>query len=131
MLYGLVSEPDKLYTGNIALVEPAQRDGGTFTTARVYIDGASFQPGQLLTGKIPVVGRGWWIPGSAVVGLGTNSVVFKKENNVFVPKKVLTGIRTHGLVLVTESITGWEIARNASYLVDNESFIQTSDKDQP
>lgn len=126
LTYGLVARPDEVFAGTIGLIEPVQRNGAFFTTARVYIGNTQLQPGQLLTGRIPVVARGWWLPETAVVGLGNRMVVFKKENGVFVPKNVPAGIRVEGLVQVLDSVSGWQVARNASYLVGSESFIQTN-----
>jgi membrane fusion protein, copper/silver efflux system len=126
MTYSAVASPEEIFTGSIGLVEPTQRKGATFTTARVYISSNALQPGQLLSGRIPVVARGWWLPETAVIGLGNRMVVFKKEEDVFVPKEVPVGIRAEGMVQVLDSVAGWLVAKNASYIVDNESFIQTS-----
>ena len=89
----------------------------------------SFNPPSV-SANIPVVGRGWWVPASAVLQLGSKAVVFKNEGNVFVPKTVNTGMRNEGLVQIMESVSGWEIAKNAAYLVDSESFIRISSNNQ-
>lgn len=129
LTYHKVGNPQEIFAGIIGLIEPVQRSGSNFVTARVYLPGNDFQPGQLLTGRIPVVARGWWLPESAVVSLGNRAIVFKKENTVFVPKDVPTGIRAHGLVQVLDSVSQWQVAKNASYLVGSESFIRQQ-KDQ-
>ena len=129
LTYEVSSEPGEIYVAAIGLLEPIQRSGSNFTTARVYLSNKDLQPGQLLMARIPVVARGWWLPESAVVGLGNNSVVYKKEKGVFVPRNIPTGIRTNGLVQVLDSIGNWELAKNASYLVGSESFIRTADND--
>ncbi len=118
-------------TGTIGLIEPVQKNGQSFTVARVYLSNSNLQPGQLLTANIPVVKKSaYWLPEKAVLQLGKRSVVFKKEGKVFVPKEVKTGIRTEGLVEVVDSIYGWQIAKNASFLVDSESFIKTNSNNQ-
>ncbi|WP_207495768.1 efflux RND transporter periplasmic adaptor subunit [Aridibaculum aurantiacum] len=124
MIYKLVAAPNEVYAGNIGLIEPAQRSGSGFTSVRVYLHDRNLQPGQLLAGNIPVVARGWWLPESAVVALGSKSIVFKKENEVFVPREVRAGMRYHGMVQVQENIQDWLIAKNASFMVDSESFIR-------
>ncbi|MDQ3550283.1 MAG: efflux RND transporter periplasmic adaptor subunit [Bacteroidota bacterium] len=129
LTYQVSSEPGEVYAAAINLLEPIQRSGSNFTTARVYIKNQNLQPGQLLNGRIPVVARGWWLPESAVVGTGNNSLVYKKENGVFVPRNIPTGIRTNGLVQAMDSVGNWEIAKNASYLVGSESFIRTADNE--
>lgn len=124
LTYHQVGNPDDIHAGTVRLIEPVQRVGSNFVTARVSLPANNFQPGQLLAGRIPVVARGWWLPETAVVGLGNMSVVFKKEDNVFVPKDVPTGIRAQGLVQILDSVARWQVAKNASYMVGSESFIR-------
>ena len=124
------ADPETVYTGSIGLIQPTFRSGQNFTLARVYVSDGRFQVGQLVSANIPVVARGWWVPASAVLQLGTRSVVFKKEGNVFVPKTITAGMRHEGLVQITEGVSGWEIAKNAAYLVDSESFIRVSSNNQ-
>ncbi|HEV7347311.1 efflux RND transporter periplasmic adaptor subunit [Telluribacter sp.] len=125
LVFRLVSNSDQAFTGTIGLIEPTHRAGENFVTARVYLKGSDLQAGQLLIADVPVVeNQGWWLPQSAVVGLGNQSVVFRKEEGVFVPRQVRTGISAKGEVQILDDISQWQIARNASYLVDNESFIR-------
>jgi membrane fusion protein, copper/silver efflux system len=126
LTYHTTSTPGEILSGTIGLVEPVQRSGSSFTTARVYLSNGRLQPGQLLRGFIPVVARGWWLPESAIAGLGNNDIVFKKENGLYKPRSVPTGIRVQGLVQILDSVANWQVARNASYLVDNETFIRTT-----
>lgn len=130
LVFRPTAEPQTVYTGTIGLVQPTFRAGSNFTIARVYLNDQRFTIGQLLTANIPIVARGWWVPKSAVVQLGTTSVVFKKEGTVFQPKNVETGATQEGLVQITDNIGGWEIAQNAAYLVDSESFIRTESDNQ-
>ena len=123
-------DAETVYTGSIGLIQPTFRAGQSFTLARAYVTDNRFQIGQLVSANIPVVGRGWWVPASAVLQLGSKAVVFKNEGNVFVPKTVNTGMRNEGLVQIMESVSGWEIAKNAAYLVDSESFIRISSNNQ-
>ena len=118
------ADPQEVYTGTIGLIQPTFRAGSNFTTARVYLNDSRFQIGQLITANIPVVNRGWWLPESAVLQLGSQSIVFKKEGDVFVPKAVPAGIRVKGMVQIEDSVGQWTVARSAAYLVDSESFIK-------
>lgn len=118
------ADPQTVFTGMIGLIQPTFRPGGNFTIARVYLNDARFQVGQLITANIPIVSRGWWVPQQAVLQLGSQSVVFKKEGDVFVPKTVQVKMVIQGMAQIEDSIGKWEIAKNASYLVDSESFIE-------
>jgi membrane fusion protein, copper/silver efflux system len=125
LVFYRTSDPETVFTGIIGLIQPTFRQGSNFTLARVYTIESKFPIGELVTAKIPLVNSGWWLPQSAVINLGSKKVVFKKEGNVFVPKGVTSKINREGLVLITENIKDWEVASNASYLVDSESFIKT------
>ena len=125
LVFHTVSNPGDVKTGSIGLIEPTQRAGESFTVARVYLSGTDLKPGQLLTANIPVVKNGaYWLPQKAVLQLGTKAVVFKKENGVYVPKEVQTGIKVNGMVEIIDFIGNWQVAKNASFLVDSESFIR-------
>ena len=130
LLFHKTADPSATYTGTIGLIQPTFRAGSNFTIARVYLSDSRFQVGQLVTANIPILSRGWWIPETAVLKLGSRSVVFKKEGPVFVPKPVQEKQRSNGLVLIEEGVTGWVIARNAAYLVDSESFIKVNNENQ-
>lgn len=125
ILYQSVAGDAVLRSGTIGLVEPVQRGGESFATARVYLRGSELHPGQLVRAKIPVVKeKGFWLPQSALVSLGTEWIIFKAEGDVFTPKRVRTGLSADGMVQVLDDLTGWRVARSASYLVDSESFIR-------
>lgn len=114
---------------SIGMIQPVFKGGENFTIARVYLNKPNFSVGELLTARIPVLlPASWWLPESALVALGNQSVLFKKEGNVVVPKTVKTGITIAGMVQVKEDIGNWEISKNAAYLVDSESFIRAGIK---
>lgn len=125
LLYHTIANSKDIRTGSIGLIEPKQKNGESFTVARVYMQNADLKPGQLLAASIPVVkNSAYWLPQEAVLQLGINAVVFKKENDVFVPKQVQTGIKVDGKVEIKTPIANWEVAKNAGFLVDSESFIR-------
>ena len=116
-----------LYPATIGLIEPVLRNGQYFTLARVYVDKEKFHIGQLLTANIPVViPGGWWLPEKSVMKTGTRSIVFRRENGGFKPVEIKAGAAIHEMIQVLNDISNWQIAANASYLVDSESFIQVN-----
>ena len=116
---------DKVIKGKIGLIEPVLKNGEYFSAARVYLSNTDFRPGQLIKANVPVfIKEGWWVSKKAVWQSGIESIVFKKENGVFVPKNVKTGVMLDGKIQLLDDISDWEIASNAYYLVDSESFIR-------
>lgn len=126
LVYRLSSDPENVFTGSIGLIQPTIGSGQNFTLARVYIpERSNFSVGSLVRANIPIVIKnGWWIPQQSVFRLGNRSVVFKKTKNGFIPEVIKTGFSAGGSVQVLTDISDWEIASNASYLVDSESFIK-------
>lgn len=129
LIYQVAEEQD-FHKGKVGLIEPTLKDGERFSLARVYInDNKSIHVGQLVNAHIPIlINSGWWLPKDAVWTSGNESVVFKKENSVFVPIKVKTGVSILGKVQIVDDITGWEIASNSYYLIDSESFVRPQNK---
>ena len=120
---------DQALSGKIGLIQPVFNAGENFVIARVYLQKSGLQPGELVTGQIPFLAeKGLWLPKEAVVSIGNQSVVFKKEGKVFIPKTVKTGITQNNQIQVFEELSGWDLAKNAYYLIDSESFIKTAKK---
>jgi Cu(I)/Ag(I) efflux system membrane fusion protein len=129
LIFHTIADAEKVYTGNIGLIQPIVRSGENFTLTRVYITNKDLLPGQLVSANIPVVYRGgWWLPRKAIWQSGNKSIVFRKQGNVFVPMQVETSVEAESMVMVTTAIGDWQVAGNASYLVDSESFIKTTDQ---
>ncbi len=131
LLFHRTDAPETTYTANIGLIQPVFRDGTNFTLARVYLEKNGFRAGELLTAVLPVSRKGWWLPQSAVIDLGSRSVLFKKENGAFVAKTVKIAARMENMALIEEDLGDWEIASNAAYLVDSESFIKPGAVEAP
>lgn len=120
---------EQALSGKIGLIQPVFNAGENFVIARVYLQKSGLQPGELVTGQIPFLAeKGLWLPKEAVVSIGNQSVVFKKEGKVFIPKTVKTGITQNNQIQVFEELSGWDLAKNAYYLIDSESFIKTAKK---
>ncbi len=129
LLYHTLANPDEIKSGVIGLIEPRQKAGESFIVARVYVSPGDLKPGQLLTANIPVVkSNAFWLPQNAVLQLGRKAVVFKKENGVFIPKEVQTGIRVGGMIEIKNDIGDWQVAKDAGFMVDSESFIRLNSK---
>ncbi len=113
-------------TAAIGMIQPTIKAGENFTLARVYLNEQGFKAGEILTAKIPVlVPRSYWLPASAVLTMGNKSIVFKKEGAVMVAQDVQTGLRMNGMVQVKSDVADWQLAKNAAYLVDSESFVKS------
>lgn len=120
---------EQALSGKIGLIQPVFNAGENFVIARVYLQKSGLQPGELVTGQIPFLAeKGLWLPKEAVVSIGNQSVVLKKEGKVFIPKTVKTGITQNNQIQVFEELSGWDLAKNAYYLIDSESFIKTAKK---
>jgi len=123
--YKTADKEDSFQTSTIGLIQPMIKAGENFTVARVYLDKGMFKAGEILTAKIPVlVPQSYWLPESAVVNIGAQSMAFKKENGVFTSMDLSTGLRMNGMVQVKEDVSNMEFAKNAAYLVDSESFLK-------
>jgi membrane fusion protein, copper/silver efflux system len=126
ILFSQASDKENTRIGTIGLIEPVVQGGQSFPAARVYIGTADLKPGQLLTGHIPVIfNEGFWVPKQAVLQLGSRSIVFKKEGGTYSPVDVKVGTSLSDRTQVLSDISDWQIASNAYYLVDSESFIRT------
>lgn len=129
LIFRPTTDKEKTYTGVIGLIQPVVRNGENFTVARVYLNNSDLLPGQLVIANIPAEFKtGWWLPKKAVWQSGNNVIVFKKEGDVFKPMQVDAGIEIAGMVHISTFIDDWEIAANAWYLVDSESFIKTTNE---
>ena len=131
ILYHATGNKNEMLSGIVGLIEPVFRNGQNFMTGRVYGGRNDLQVGQLLTGYFPVIfTEGWWLPKQAVWHSGNKSIVFKKEGTVYHPVEVNIGVEAGNMIQVRTDLSQWQIAVNAAYLVDSESFIRTTQKAQ-
>jgi membrane fusion protein, copper/silver efflux system len=133
---GMISQGDKVEVdfgnGNkrVASVDFVQQffnEGENFLKVRLYTDKMEMLPiGQLVQAKIELNSKeSLWIPKQSVVDLGNGKIVFIKDREMLEPKKIATGIISGEFVEVKNGLaTSDEIAFNAQYLVDSESFIK-------
>jgi multidrug efflux pump subunit AcrA (membrane-fusion protein) len=112
----------------VDLVQPFFNEGENFVRLRIYTHKTkSLHIGQLLTASITPRGTAsLWVPRESVIDLGLDKIVFVKERNAFKPRKVSTGTTSDGQVEITGGLaSSEEIAANAQFLVDSESFVKT------
>jgi membrane fusion protein, copper/silver efflux system len=135
---GAIKKGDKLSldfgTGSIEettidFVQPFFNEGQDFLKLRVFTNKTKdLHIGHLVSAKIQVpASESLWVPREAVLDMGKDKIVFLKERGVLKPKKVKTGISSEGLVEIKSGLASSdEIAANAQYLIDSESFIKTA-----
>lgn len=124
------TDPSKDFRASISYIEPVYREGNKTLTARVYFDNS--------ISKIPIGSQvkatifdgdrsAEWLPEEAVLSLGLDKVVFVRNGESFLARKIETGITNKHLVQVLSGLDKKEaVAANAQYLVDSESFIKTN-----
>jgi len=112
----------------INYIEPFYRPDSKTTTARVYFDnpGMGIPIGSQVKATIFAGARSaQWLPEEAVLTLGLDKVVFVKKEDAFIAHKIEAGIVNNHLIQVLNGLTeSDEVAANAQYLVDSESFIK-------
>jgi membrane fusion protein, copper/silver efflux system len=127
----IIPEADttNVITGQIDFIEPFFRSNSKTLTARVYFHNAFHLPvGSHVTASIYTSNMAAsWLPQSAVISLGLNSIVFLKDNGGFRVHKIITGIRNNNDIQILSGLATTDtVAVNAEYLIDSESFIKSS-----
>ncbi|WP_028298273.1 efflux RND transporter periplasmic adaptor subunit [Olivibacter sitiensis] len=129
LLFHTETEPSKTYMGTIGLIAPKYTEGINFALFKVYLGKAPLEIGQLVKGTLALsTDEGWWLPREALLDLGAEQAVFKKEGKGFAAKKVKVLFTTDDWVQIKDDISDWQIATNAQYLVDSESFVDFKNK---
>lgn len=119
--------PERTVKASVDFVQPFYTQGENFVKVRLYTkETGELQVGQLVKASIKTPAKeSLWVPRKAVLDLGTQTVVFIRDREVLKPKNVITGMRTDGLVEIKSGLSSSdEIAANAQFLVDSESFIK-------
>lgn len=113
----------------IDFIEPEIKPNQNTVTARIYLPNLNkkIKVGSNVKGIIDAGQKtGYFIPVTAVVDLGTNHVVFLKENKLFKAHKVSTGRVLDNMIEVVSGIKENDlIAENGQLLMDSESFIKS------
>jgi Cu(I)/Ag(I) efflux system membrane fusion protein len=120
---------EQLHKASVDFVQPFINENEDFVKLRIYLrDHKDLSIGQLVSAVIyPKTIASLWIPKQAVLDLGLDKIVFLKENNSFKPKKIFAGIQLNNWIEITSGLSeSDEIAANAQFMVDSESFIKHS-----
>ena len=114
----------------IAYIEPFYSGETRTLSARAYINnaGAKIPIGSQVQATIFTgTTKAAWLPASAVLSLGLNDIVFKKEGELFRAHKVTTGIKQNDKIQVISGLSARDsVAANAQFLTESESFIQVN-----
>ena len=120
---------EKPFLGKVNYVEPQFAPGSKNVQVRVYLEnpGGKLKPGALVNAIIQTGGRsGLWIPKTAALDLGRQRVVLIKKDGLFQSQKIETGGVSGDWLEVRSGISeADEIAANAQYLMDSESFVKS------
>lgn len=123
-----VGQPGLQSTARIELVQPYYKDGATFSLVRAVVHNKErrWKVGQIVSVRHTSGKKeGYWLPKTAVLDLGQQYVVFVKRNGAFVPRAVRISGRAGDLLNVKSGIgLNDEVAENAWFLVDSESFVR-------
>jgi Cu(I)/Ag(I) efflux system membrane fusion protein len=123
--------PENSFSGKIDYLEPVFRTGNKTLTARVYFNNAArrLPIGARVTASIFThVKNAAWLPKEAVLALGRDRIVFKKETGGFRAVPINTGVELERHIQVTGGLKPSDsVAVNAQFLIDNEAFIKVNE----
>lgn len=114
-------------SAQINLVQPYFNNGQNYKVVRVYLNNKpNFKIGEILKAEINLGNvNGLWLPAEAVYQLGQKNIVFIKQGNIIKPKEVIISAKAKKQFLIKSGLKiGDEIAENASFIIDTESFIK-------
>lgn len=125
--------PSENFRATVDYIEPVFRTGKKTVAARVYFNNATrrLPIGSRVTANIFAKPKAaWWLPKEAILSLGREQVVFKKEATGFRAIKIATGIEVNRQVQILTGLQQKDsVAVNAQYLVDNEAFIKANNNE--
>ena len=113
----------------VDFIQPFFTEGEEFVKLWVYTNRSEeLHIGHLVKARLEIqTPKSLWLPKEAVLDLGLNHIVFVKGNGVLKPKKVTIGTKAEGWTEIKQGLTtSDEVASNAQYLVDSESFVKVN-----
>ena len=124
--------PQQHFRAKIDYIEPIFRLGTKTSTARVYINNSTIQLpiGSRVTATIFASSiKASWLPKEAVLSLGRDKIVFRKEPGGFRAHKITIGMELNRLIQIVAGLSPIDsVASNAQFLIDNEAFIKVNNK---
>ena len=115
----------------ISLIQPFYKEGTNYSLVRATLSNPNqiWKIGELISVSSESTRRmGTWLPRTAVLQLGTRYISFIRKNGTFSPVYVKAGSVTGEWIDVGNSIhPDQEVAKNAWFLVDSESFIKVKE----
>lgn len=124
--------PQQHFRAKIDYIEPIFRLGTKTSTARVYINNSTMQLpiGSRVTATIFASSiKASWLPKEAVLSLGRDKIVFRKEPGGFRAHKITIGMELNRLIQIVAGLSPIDsVASNAQFLIDNEAFIKVNNK---
>lgn len=121
---------EKIADNNLTVdfIEPEIRAGQNTSSIRVSVPNTNhtIKIGSNVIASIDAGSKnGLFIPSSAAMHLGNNTVVFIKEHELFKAQLIETGIESNGWIEIISGLHDTDIiAENAQLLMDSESFIK-------
>jgi Cu(I)/Ag(I) efflux system membrane fusion protein len=119
------------FRAKIDFIEPFFRQGSKTLTARVFFENHLMNLPVGSQVKANIFGnnvKGNWLPKDAVISLGLDKVVFKKQSGAFKATKVTTGLSYDNKIQIIEGLSPYDaVAANAQFLMDSESFIKVNE----
>ena len=115
--------------GIVDFIQPFFNEGEEFLKLWIYTNRSEeLHIGHLVNAKLNMqTTESLWLPKEAVLDLGLTHIVFVKENGTLKPKKVNIGIKAEGWTEIKQGLaTTDEVASDAQYLVDSESFVKVN-----
>jgi Cu(I)/Ag(I) efflux system membrane fusion protein len=126
--------PGKRITGKVNFIEPVLQQGDKTISIRVYINNMDHElrVNSLINATIQTGARkGLWIPRSAMIDLGQTKVVWLKTDGLYKARQVDAGIQNGNEIEIIKGLNLTDqIAADAQYLTDSESFIKTQGNEQ-
>ncbi len=123
--------PGKKFRGRVSFIAP-QMDAMT-RTLKVRIEvpnsGLTLKPDMYANVELQIdYGRRLVVPQEAVMDSGAETTVFvAREGGYFEPRRVTTGARIGGEVIITEGLkAGERVVTSANFLIDSESKLKSA-----
>lgn len=120
--------PDNAFMAKINYIEPFFRENSKTIAVRAYFENLQMRipvgsqvKATIFAGTV----KADWLPKDAVISLGLDKIVFKKQGTIFKAYKVKTGLTYRDKIQIIDGLTPVDaVAANAQFLMDSESFIK-------